>query len=149
MRLIMRATGDVRSPCQEEASLPRSASYSLTSTPTAAFASHRRPESHESVPFGVRRAPPPRTAPSTPWPLPGHRFITENWRGKPLVTDQVIVNLIAATTTKPGLVVRSRLDDRIYAKGRRVSDKQLALVNLEPHAFHGEWNYTIHPTAAA
>ncbi|MDH5676762.1 MAG: ISAzo13 family transposase [Myxococcales bacterium] len=76
-------------------------------------------------------------------------FITKNWRGKPLVTHQVIVNLIAATTTKSGLVVRSRIDDRTYRKGRRVSDKQLAFVNLEPHAFHGEWNYTIHPTTAA
>jgi hypothetical protein len=73
-------------------------------------------------------------------------FITQNWRGKPLVTHQVIVNLIAATTTKTGLRVRSHLDDRVYAKGRRVSDAQLASVNLEPHAFHGEWNYTIHPT---
>ncbi len=75
-------------------------------------------------------------------------FITKNWRGKPLVTHQVIVNLISATTTKTGLVVRSRIDDRTYAKGRRISDKELALVNLEPHAFHGEWNYTIHPTRA-
>ena len=74
-------------------------------------------------------------------------FITQNWRGKPLVTHHVIVNLIAATTTPAGLAVRSRLDDRVYAKGRRVSDAQLALVHLEPHAFHGEWNYTIHPTA--
>jgi len=73
-------------------------------------------------------------------------FITKNWRGKPLVTHQVIVNLIAATTTTTGLTVRSRIDDRIYPKGRRVSDKQLALVNLEPADFHGEWNYTIHPT---
>jgi hypothetical protein len=75
-------------------------------------------------------------------------FITKNWRGKPLITHQVIVNLIAATTTKTGLAVRSRIDDRTYAKGRKVSDKQLALVNLEPHHFHGEWNYTIHPTTA-
>jgi transposase len=75
-------------------------------------------------------------------------FITQNWRGKPLVTHQVIVNLIAATTTKTGLSVRSRLDERIYPKGRRVSDQQLALVNLEPHVFHGEWNYTIHPKSA-
>jgi len=75
-------------------------------------------------------------------------FITQNWRGKPLVTHQVIVNLIAATTTKTGLRVQSRLDNRVYAKGRRVSDKELALVNLEPDAFHGEWNYTIHPTVA-
>ena len=76
-------------------------------------------------------------------------FITQNWRGKPLVTHQVIVNLIAATTTKKGLAVRSQLDDRTYAKGRRVSDKQLARVNLEPNVFHGEWNYTIHPTSAS
>jgi len=73
-------------------------------------------------------------------------FITKNWRGKPLLTHQVIVNLISATTTKAGLLVKSRIDERTYPKGRRVSDKQLALVNLEPHAFHGEWNYTIHPT---
>ncbi len=72
-------------------------------------------------------------------------FITQNWRGKPLVTHQVIVSLIAATTTKTGLRVRSRVDDRTYAKGRRISDAQLAEVHLEPHAFHGEWNYTIHP----
>jgi len=73
-------------------------------------------------------------------------FITENWRGKPLLTHQVIVNLISATTTKAGLLVKSRIDERTYAKGRRISDKELAQVNLEPHAFHGEWNYTIHPT---
>ena len=76
-------------------------------------------------------------------------FITQNWRGKPLVTHQVIVQLIAATTTKTGLRVRSCIDDHAYAKGRRVSDKQLASVNLEPQTFHGEWNYTIHPTRAA
>src|SRR5690606_38198176 len=72
------------------------------------------------------------------WSKIEHRlfsFITQNWRGKPLVTHQVIVNLISATTTKEGLAVRSHLDDRIYPKGRRVSDKQLALVHLEPHAF--------------
>jgi hypothetical protein len=74
-------------------------------------------------------------------------FITQNWRGKPLVTHQVIVNLIAATTTKTGLTVRSRLDERVYAKGRRVTDKQLEGVHLEPDAFHGEWNYTIRPQA--
>lgn len=74
-------------------------------------------------------------------------FITQNWRGKPLVSHQVIVNLISATTTKKGLAVRSCVDPRIYAKGRRVSDQQLAVVNLEPNAFHGEWNYTIHPSS--
>jgi transposase len=73
-------------------------------------------------------------------------FITQNWRGKPLVTHQVIVELIAATTTKTGLKVQSRVDTQSYAKGRRVSDGELADVNLVPDAFHGEWNYTIHPS---
>ena len=59
------------------------------------------------------------------------------------------MNLIAATTTTTGLLVHSRLDARRYAKGRRVSDAQLASVHLEPHVFHGEWNYTIHPTGTA
>ena len=76
-------------------------------------------------------------------------FITKNWRGKPLLTHQVIVNLICATTTKAGLLVKSRIDERTYPKGRRISDKQLALVNLEPDLFHGEWNYTIHPNGPA
>ena len=75
-------------------------------------------------------------------------FITQNWRGKPLVTHQVIVSLIAATTTKTGLRVESHVDTRVYPKGRRVSDDQLARVYLEPNAFHGEWNYTIHPTGS-
>jgi len=48
-----------------------------------------------------------------------------------------------------GLSVRSRIDEQVYAKGRRVSDRQLADVNIEPNAFHGEWNYTIRPTEAA
>lgn len=72
-------------------------------------------------------------------------FITQNWRGKPLVTHQVIVNLIAATTTKTGLRVYSQLDQRIYPTGQRVSDTQLAQVNLVPDSWHGEWNYTIEP----
>ena len=86
------------------------------------------------------------------WNKVEHRlfsFITQNWRGKPLVTHQVIVELIAATKTKAGLTVRSRLDEQTYTKGRRVSDKQLAQVNLVPADFHGEWNYTIHPSGAA
>ena len=65
-----------------------------------------------------------------------------------MVTHQVIVSLIAATTTKTGLRVESQVDTRVYPKGRRVSDDQLARVYLEPNAFHGEWNYTIHPTGS-
>jgi hypothetical protein len=73
-------------------------------------------------------------------------FITQNWRGKPLYSHQVIVNLISATKTREGLEVRCRLDDTTYAKGRRVSDKDMAEVNLLPDDFHGEWNYSILPT---
>ena len=72
-------------------------------------------------------------------------FITKNWRGKPLVTHQVIVELISATTTKAGLTVRSRIDDKLYKKGIRISDRQMETINLHPDKFHGEWNYTIHP----
>lgn len=75
-------------------------------------------------------------------------FITQNWRGKPLVTHQVIVELIAATTTKAGLSVQCRLDERHYPKGKRITDKQMADVYLVPEAFHGEWNYAIHPTGS-
>jgi len=97
------------------------------------------------IPVSVCHLPPG----TSKWNKIEHRlfsFITKNWRGKPLVTHQVIVELIAATKTKTGLKVKSRIDDRIYAKGRRISDKQLAQVHLEPHDFHGEWNYTIHPS---
>jgi hypothetical protein len=72
-------------------------------------------------------------------------FITQNWRGKPLLTHQVIVQLIASTTTRTGLTVRCRLDRSAYAKGVRVSDAEMATLNLRPAAFHGDWNYTIRP----
>ncbi len=76
-------------------------------------------------------------------------FITQNWRGKPLVTHQVIVDLISATTTRKGLQVHSRLDETLYQTNRRVSDKQIETVNLEPDSWHGEWNYTIHPNTVS
>jgi Rhodopirellula transposase DDE domain len=72
-------------------------------------------------------------------------FITGNWRGKPLLTHQVIVQLIAATTTKTGLTVRCDLDQNLYPAGTKVSDAEFAAVNLTRHDFHGDWNYTIKP----
>ena len=72
-------------------------------------------------------------------------FITINWRGKPLRSYRTIVQLIAATTTDAGLRVRAELDENKYPKGVKVSDTQLAAVNLFRHAFHGEWNYKISP----
>jgi hypothetical protein len=72
-------------------------------------------------------------------------FITQNWRGKPLVSHEVIVNLIAATTTRTGLHVKSRLDTGKYPKGVRVSNAEFAGINIHPADFHGDWNYSIQP----
>jgi len=76
-------------------------------------------------------------------------FITINWRGKPLRSYRTIVQLIAATTTEAGLKVRAELDENKYPKGIKVSDAQLAAVNLSRHSFHGDWNYTIAPKWSA
>lgn len=73
-------------------------------------------------------------------------FISQNWRGKPLVSHEVIVNLIAATTTKEGLHVKSRLDTNSYPTKIKVSDKEMANINIQKDSFRGEWNYTISPT---
>ena len=72
-------------------------------------------------------------------------YISQNWRGKPLISHEVIVNLIAATTTKAGLKVRCQVDKQSYPAGTVVSDAELAQVNLHPADFHGEWNYLISP----
>lgn len=76
-------------------------------------------------------------------------FITQNWRGKPLISHQVIVELIAATSTKTGLKVRCQLDQNTYPAGIKVSNAELQGVNLTRHDFHGEWNYTINPKVLA
>ena len=72
-------------------------------------------------------------------------FITQNWRGKPLLTHEVIVQLIASTTTKTGLTVQCRLDCNKYAKGIKISDEEMAKLNITRADFHGDWNYTIKP----
>ncbi len=72
-------------------------------------------------------------------------FITRNWRGRPLVSHETIVSLIAKTTTKAGRRVKAALDTNPYETAIKVSDKDLARVRLTPHAFHGDWNYTIAP----
>jgi transposase len=76
-------------------------------------------------------------------------FISQNWRGKPLVSHAVIVSLIAATTTTTGLTVRCQLDTNTYPAGLKVSDKDLATINLHRDDFHGDWNYTIRPRSPA
>ena len=70
-------------------------------------------------------------------------FITMNWRAQPLVSHEVIVNLIAGTRTKSGLTVHAELDSNSYPKGVVVTDAQLATVRIEPDKFHGDWNYRI------
>jgi hypothetical protein len=72
-------------------------------------------------------------------------YITMNWRGRPLVSHEVVVNLIAATKTETGLKVRARLDTGTYPTRVKVSAEELAQVVIRPHRFHGEWNYTIKP----
>jgi hypothetical protein len=73
-------------------------------------------------------------------------FITHNWRGKPLITIQAIVELIGNTRTTTGLVVKAALDPNEYTPGKKVSKDELNRVRLRPHNFHGDWNYTIRPT---
>ena len=72
-------------------------------------------------------------------------FISMNWRAKPLTSLQVVVNLIANTTTTKGLKVDSKIDETVYEKGIKISDEELAKVNIIKNDFHGEWNYTICP----
>jgi hypothetical protein len=70
-------------------------------------------------------------------------FITQNWRGKPLVSHQVIVELIGVTTTETGLQVSCEIDGNLYPKGVQVTEQQTQAINLTRAEFHGEWNYTI------
>jgi hypothetical protein len=80
------------------------------------------------------------------WNRVEHRLwshVSMNWRGQPLTSHQVVVNLIGATKTRKGLKVRAELDQGYYPTGTKVSDEELAAVPLVPHDFHGEWNYTI------
>ena len=75
-------------------------------------------------------------------------YISQNWRGKPLVSHEVIINLISSTTTNKGLIVMCELDDNEYPKGIKVSGEDLSKVNIELDDFHGEWNYTISPSTS-
>jgi hypothetical protein len=72
-------------------------------------------------------------------------FITKNWRGRPLTSYEVVVNLIASTTTKTGLTVRAAIDSNTYEIGIEVSDTELSRVQIAAAKFHGEWNYTVRP----
>ncbi len=82
------------------------------------------------------------------WNKIEHRLfacLSQNWRGRPLVGFEVIVNPIADTTTATGLEIQAELDTNAYPKGRKVSDEEPALLRIARDAFHGQWNYTIKP----
>jgi Rhodopirellula transposase DDE domain/Helix-turn-helix of DDE superfamily endonuclease len=82
------------------------------------------------------------------WNKIEHRLfshITMNWRDRPLTSHDVVINSIAATTTRTGLTVQARLDDGTYPTGVKVSDAQMAALPISRHPFHGDWNYTLHP----
>jgi hypothetical protein len=74
-------------------------------------------------------------------------FISQNWRGKPLISHQAIINLIASTTTKSGLIVKAAIDTNQYPTKIKVTDNEFAQIKLHRSKFHGEWNYTIAPKA--
>jgi hypothetical protein len=83
------------------------------------------------------------------WNKVEHRLwshVSMNWKGRPLVSHQVIVDLIAATTTRTGLKVKAGLDQSYYPRGTKITDKQLKEVPIRRHDFHGEWNYTVLPS---
>lgn len=70
-------------------------------------------------------------------------FITQNWRGRPLISHEVIVNLIGSTTTKNGLTVKAKLSNKKYQTGIKISDEDFARIKIKPKQFHGDWNYSI------
>ena len=139
---------------------------------TAAFAPGASPHHHRRLRWQQRRPCPPletrvatlrqrdqpcrdrrpSAAGTSKWNRIEHRlfaYISQNWRGKPLVSHQVIIQLITATTTDTGLTVTCDIDANRYPKGIEVSNAEMAALNIQHDAFHGEWNYTISPNQQA
>lgn len=86
------------------------------------------------------------------WNKVEHRlfsFISINWRGRPLRSYETVISLISNTTNRGGLAVCARLDRRRYPTGKKVSKKELRELNVEPAAFHGDWNYVVRPRPRA
>ena len=101
-----------------------------------------------SIPVQVCHVPPG----TSKWNKIEHRMfchITANWRGRPLVSREVVVNLIVGTTTRQGLKIKAGLDGNRYEAGIRVPDDEMASLSIEPAGFHGEWNYRINPQTSS
>jgi Rhodopirellula transposase DDE domain len=108
----------------------------------------QKPADETGLVLRVRHYPPG----TSKWNRIEHRLfchITQNWRGRPLTDRVAIVELIAATTTKAGLKVECALDTRTYQKGIKVSDREMATLNIAGDEFHPEWNYTVTPRKPA
>jgi hypothetical protein len=98
------------------------------------------------IPIRVSHFPPG----TSKWNKIEHRlfsYISMNWRGKPLVSHEAIVNLIASTTTRKGLKVRAELDSGHYPKSVKVTDEEFGAIHISRDEFHGEWNYSIVPSS--
>ena len=99
-----------------------------------------------NIPIEVSHFPPG----TSKWNKIEHRMfsqISKNWRGRPLESLEVIINLISSTTTKTGLTIKCGLDEKIYQTGIKISKSELSKINLVPNAFLKLWNYTIFPAA--
>ena len=82
------------------------------------------------------------------WNTIEHRlfsYISQNWRGKPLISHEVIINLITGTTSKTGLAVKSALDTNSYPAGVKISNQEMTKLRLKRDVFHGDWNYALLP----
>ena len=83
------------------------------------------------------------------WNKIEHRLfshITQNWRGRPLISHETIINLIGATTTTTGLAVTAQLDTGVYPTGIKISDREMKQLPITRDPLHGDWNYTMLPT---
>jgi hypothetical protein len=97
-----------------------------------------------AIPITVYHFPPG----TSKWNKIEHRlfsFISKNWRARPLISHEIIVNLISATTTETGLKVECRIDKNKYPTKQKVTDQEMNSIKIKRHEFHGEWNYTIFP----
>jgi hypothetical protein len=97
-----------------------------------------------AIPITVCHYPPG----TSKWNKVEHRlfsFVSMNWRGRPLVSYEAVVNLIGSTTTHTGLKVKATLDKKSYETGQKVTDEEMKELRLKRHAFHGDWNYTLQP----